>query len=198
MGACQSRQLWKYDLKDEKYLWTPKSIRRQDPNNYSDTETRTLSKYNSIQQNTAAQNTAAQNTAAQNTSVQNTAVQKTAVQNTAAQFAAVLGTSLENTAVQNTAKLNSVQSWILYKIQNYFSLQRVQLHVMAEVYSSKKEKSAEQERCSFTTLGWHQQFSTPLHQMLCQCQFLAIILNQLLVWHVWLMMGNMICYLHLN
>ena len=27
----------------EKYWWSPKSIRRQDPNNYSDTETRALS-----------------------------------------------------------------------------------------------------------------------------------------------------------
>ena len=32
--------LWKYG--DEKYWWTPKSIRRQDSNNFSDTETRAL------------------------------------------------------------------------------------------------------------------------------------------------------------
>ena len=36
---------WKYgNWGDEKYLLTPKSMRRQDPNNYSDTETRALSK----------------------------------------------------------------------------------------------------------------------------------------------------------
>ena len=28
---------------------------------------------------------------------------------------------------------------------------------------------------SFTSLGWRQQFSTPSHQMLCQCQFILMI-----------------------
>ena len=73
---------------------------------------------------------------------QNTALQHTAIQNTAVQYSAVLATSLENIAVQNTVLS-------LYRIQDYFSRQRMQIHVMAEVYSwSKKEKSAEQERCS--------------------------------------------------
>ena len=45
--AAYRLTLWKCaNWKDEKYLWTPK-YQTQDPNNYSDTETRVLSSSNS-------------------------------------------------------------------------------------------------------------------------------------------------------